>query len=457
MADKRSAWRALGVLLLVTLALLIALDRPLIRGDGVAYLAWVDTLVLDFDLTFDNQLARLAPVNTYQITWNETTQRWVNIFPFGAAVLQAPFYAVGHAFALRGWWDANPDYFHQMQGVWRPYSLWLMLGANVWGLATVALGWRISRLWLKPWPATLVTFALFVGTPLVYYASVSPLNSHNPGAFLTTLMVYGLVGPLGAWPGEKAARPATWLWLALGVCGGLMMLTRWQLALVAAPIWLLVLWPRRWRGPLLALGAAALTTLPLPLVWQTMFGRPFVVPYQAVTDAPFLTFPGHTWEVALLWLRHSPLLWLALAGLPFVWRRSRRWALAIAIAIGLQLWLNGGVLDWWAGETYGMRRMSELFPVYVVAVSALLAPTGAQGWERYRPAVAGALIAALILYTAFYLLLFINYTWTNPAQEFINDPAVMFAHWQQQEQPWQTTLAVWRAHLGPLAWSQPGP
>lgn len=454
-STRRAVWRWRRLLWAVLLPLLLLLDRPLIRGDGVAYLAWADSLIVDGDIQFDNQLQRLGPVNTYQLTWNETTQRWVNIFPFGAALVQAPFYALGHWFALHGWWDANPDYFHQMQGLWRPYSLWLMIGANALALMTVALAWGIGRRLTGAGEAALAALALFIGTPLIYYSTISPLNSHGPGAWLTTLFVVLLVRCTTAFGVTRP--PAWWQWAALGVCAGGMVLVRWQLGLVVACAWLCLLWPQRWRGPLLATGTAMLTIAPLLVVWRIMFGAWLVVPYQAVTDQPFLRFPNHMLDVLRLLLIHSPVLLAAVAGLPRLWRRHRRWGAFVLSAFVVQLFLNGSVLDWWAGETYGMRRMSELYPLYVLSACAALG-TLRQGAARawLRAAVRGMLWVSLP-YSLLYLAVFINYTWTNPAHLFIDDPWRMLAHVWQQAQPWQTTLAVWRAHLGPLAWRMPGP
>src|SRR5829696_2589049 len=141
----------LVLLLVVALLTLIRFDRPLVRGDGVAYLAWVDTFVRDGDIDLNNQFERFQPVNTYQITWGNTMQRWVIVFPFGAAFVLAPFYAVGNVFAQNGWLDANPTYFAQMQGVGLPYSLWLMIGTNLLTLVTLAISWHIGRRFVSGW------------------------------------------------------------------------------------------------------------------------------------------------------------------------------------------------------------------------------------------------------------------------------------------------------------------
>ena len=445
--SRRWLWLTLGIALLT----MLLLDRPLIRGDGVAYLAWVDSFVLDADIQFDNQLDRLRPVNTYQLQWNDTTQRLVNIFPFGVAIVQAPFYAIGHWFALNGWWNANPDYFHQMQGVWQPYSLWLMIGANAMGLATVALSWHIACRFTTPTNATLATLAIFFGTPLLYYLTVSPLNSHSPGAFAFTLFLYLLLKTQGTKEPNIEYRIPNTEYFLLGLTAALMVLSRWQLLLVAAPAWPIFFWQQRWKQPVIATLAAAIGCLALPISWNIMFGEPFVVPYDAVSgsNGAFLTLPRNAIEVLLQTLAHSPVILLALLGIVALWQIDRRIAIYATVVIALQLYVNGGVLDWWAGETYGMRRMSELFPLYVLLLAALS--------HRIPNTVYRILLFALTTYAIFYLIIFINYTWTNPDSVFINHVPIMWRHFWNQPHHWQITWEVWRTHVGPLAWGMPGP
>ena len=465
-ADRRWLLLTLGIALMV----MLLLDRPLVRGDGVAYLAWVDSFVLDADIQFDNQLERLRNVNTYQLQWNETTQRLVNIFPFGAAIIETPFYAIGHWFAVNGWWDANPDYFHAQQGVWRPYSLWLMIGANVMGLVVVGVSWQLARRFTSAPNATLVALATLLGTPLLYYLTVSPLNSHNAGAFAFALFLWLLLRIQDALIDHGAGKDAsstlhsplfTLHFLLLGLTAGLMVLSRWQLLLVAAPAWPIFFRPKTltWHAlkhPLIATLAAAIVCLPLPISWNIMFGEPFVIPYDAVNDSngTFLTLPRNAIQVLVQTIAHSPVIALALAGVVALWRPQRQLAVYAAVVIGLQLYLNGGVLDWWAGETYGMRRMSELFPLYALLIAALL-----QSVTRFRVTDYGLRITlfTVTLYALLYLLIFVNYTWTNTDAVFINHVPIMWEHFWSQPNRWAVTWEVWRTHLGPWAWAMPGP
>lgn len=450
-------WPLLALIVL-SLVTMLRFDRPLIRGDGIAYLAWVDTLVLDRDVNFDNQLERLQAVNTYQITWNEETRRFVNVFPFGVALLQAPFYAIGHLFKLNGWYNLNPDYFQQMQGLGLPYSLWLMLGANVMALLAIILAWLVGRHLADDWTAAIAAWAIFIGSPLFYYSTVSPLNSHNPGAFATAVFVYLLADCTGAF-GKDGRPPAPlYKWVLLGLSAGIMVLVRWQLLLVALPGLLLAAEQRQWRGLFAATVATAVTTLPLPLIWQRMFSRFIVVPYQAVEGEAFLNLPVGSWWVLVETPRNSPILYLSLIGLFFLWRINRRWTIFAAAVILLQVLINGAVLDWWGGETYGIRRMSELYPLYVLLACAALGDLRLQQGARRMWAIAArGVLALIVLYSFLYILSFFSFTWTNPEHVFIAGPETMIPYFLNQDNRWEIIASIFRTHLGPPAWPMPGP
>lgn len=466
----RARWSLAALLLAATLTLIV-LDRPLIRGDGVAYLAWTDTLVLDRDLDFNNQFERLRPVNTYQIQWNPTTERWVNIFPFGVAFFQAPFYAVGDALHRAGLLDINPDYFFQMQGVSYPYSLLLMIGANAAALAALALAWQVGRQFAPPGWAALLVYLLFVSTPLVFYSTVEPLNSHNPGALALGVFVLALVRTSasnslsaeseGVSRSETEVRsPHVGWWIALGVSAGLAVLVRWQLAAVVVPAWAILALRRQWRGALISAVAAAITLLPLPLVWNALFGAPFVVPYDQVTGGQFIKPENEWYKVLDLLLRTSPALLLTLPGFVALWRDGRReLALFAAAAIVGQLVINGAALDWNAGYSFGVRRMSELFPVY-----ALLACAGF-GWLLRLAAGRRAWMWALrlipiigIVFAWAYLLAFLAYIWMHPAS-WLGDtsPGGALPFLLEQLRHPDALLAMYAAHVGPASWAMPGP
>ncbi|MCU0511604.1 MAG: hypothetical protein MUE40_03445 [Anaerolineae bacterium] len=454
----------LTVLCLLMLALLLRFDRPLIRGDGVAYLAWADTLLIDHDIDLTNQVEKLRFVNDEsKVMYDVSQQKWVNVFPFGVAILQAPFYLTGHVFAQQGWLNVNPAYFEQHQGVGLPYSLWVMFGANLLALAAVIFAFGLAQRVTDAMTAALVAFVVFAGTPLFYYSTVSPFHSHNAGAFTLAafLLLLGRVSLDGTTP-----RPRCWI--LLGVLAGLTVLIRWQLLLVFVPAWLLLLYERRWRGALLAAAVAALVLLPLPLVWYGMYGQFLLVPFDAARDTTFIISPlvGMGNVVAHL-LHHSPVLWLCLPGVPALWRLNRRWTLLLVTMIALQVVINGAALDWWAGESYGMRRMSELYAVYVLLIAAGCGALIA--WLRRRvgglaPRLVRGLLLLCLVYIGLYVLAFFYWTWTHPSRLFHAEPEVMIAYFLDPAVSgrdavfrWQIMESLFQTHLGPPAWPQPGP
>lgn len=459
---------ALVVLVIASILIMILFDRPLIRGDNTAYLAWIDTFVRDRDIDLTNQFERFQPVNNYQIAWDAELERYVNIFPFGVAFLQGPFYAAGGALVRLGIADQNPDYFIQMQGVNQGYSLVMMFGANLMALAAIVLSWRLARHFTGSWTAALLAWGFFVGTPLIYYSTVSPVNSHNPGAFLVTCLLFLLMTRTPVFDRQYSpeVKETPWIvWVALGVCAGLMVLVRWQLLLVGGGMWGLLLWQRRWKGLLVTALVAAVVMLPLPLVWNEMFGKPFVVPYDETSNENFLRLPVNSHWVLWRMLFHSPVLFLSLIGIPFLWRLDRKLTVFCLVVIGSEILVNGATCRWCVGDAYGERRMCEQYSLYIVMAAALTSRWSAirdrqTAWRLILPRAA---LMGLTIYSVFFLLVFLVFSWTNPRitasgnRQFADEPDVMIEYFFDHPDPVDVIKTIFRTHLGPRAWDRPGP
>ncbi len=462
--NHRNPSRLTLIALMIALILvLILLDRPLIRGDSLAYLVWTDTLAGDFDINFNNQHDRFHTVNTYQIQWNVDTERWVNIFPFGIAYLQAPFYWTGKVFAEANLLDANPDYFQSMQGVPQAISVWMMIGANLMAIGACVLAYRIGRRLCDSGLSALIAFAVFIGTPLVYYSTISPVNSHNAGAFTIAVFLYLLVRCTGALSDNPIGVKHPAWWIVLGIFGGLSILVRWQLAVAIMPAWVLLAYHRQWRGLAFATVSAGLTLLPLLLIWQAMFGVPILVPFDAVSEGGFMqTGDNYALNVLEMLMSHSPIVLVSLIGLMFLWRKDRAWSLTLGAMIALQLIVNGAALDWNAGETYGMRRMSELYAVYVLLTCVTVAHLNEWLRSNHPKFVRWGRIAiiagfgAIIVYSVAYIGVFIVYSWHHPAWQFDNTPGAMFSYFSNLPHRWQVLWEVYQSHVGILAWNLPG-
>ena len=462
---------ALWAVIALTLLVLIVFDRPLAVGDGLAYLIWLDSIALEGDLDLSNQAQKFGAVNTYHIYQNPQTGRWASAFPLGIALLLTPFYWLGTALDALPAFRVNDAHFLAIQGVPFAYSLCAMIGVNVYALLTVGLGYRTARNALRAWglsdeqrahswAAAGVTLVVFAGTPLLFYATVDPINSHIAGAFAATLFVALWLRARSLPQATRVREALPWLWA--GLAAGLAAVSRWQVALIALPAGVELLVRRRPRQvrvrEVLALGIGfGLLAWIIPYSWQQMYGKLALLP-SAEGDANIgLILPIHTLRVLFSPISGlfpwSPVAALALFGLWPLARRDGPLALGLAVAFVLQALVNGSLTDWWAGVGFGMRRMAELFPVYVLGLTALL---GAASRRRGASALAWALAAACAVYGLALVVARFNFTWTNPWGLARDTPLKELTYSFSQERR-RLIWPVIRDHVGPWAWTKPGP
>jgi len=446
---------ALFVVVAITLVALLFFDRPLAVGDGLAYLIWLDSIALDGDLDLSNQAVKFAKVNTYHIYFNERTGRWASAFPMGIALLLTPFYWVGAALDTLPAFRVNDAHFIAIQGVPFAYSLCAMIGVNVYALITVILAYKIARRYARPWAAAGATMAAYLGTPLLFYTTVDPMNSHIAGGFSITLFIY-------LWLRVRhKPRARTWRsalgWLSVGLAAGLTALCRWQVSLVALPVGADLLLRRRWREVLaLGLGFGLLAWL-IPYTWWRMYGMLALVPATQGDKTAVLIGPVNTLKVLFSPISGlfpwSPITALALVGLWPLARRDWPLALSVIVMFVLQALVCGMVKNWWAGIGFGMRRLAELYPVYVLLLATL---ANAASGRRWLATLVSALIVLLVAYGLALVLARFNFTWTNPWGLARDTPFKELSYSFSREQR-HLLWPVIKDHVGPWAWKKPGP
>jgi len=354
---RRLAGLVLGGICLVA-ALAVAF-RPVVQGDGVGYFSYLHAVVVrhSLDLRPEYAAASRAGVNSNPADLEAPTGtgRAANFFPIGPALLAAPAYL--SALALGG---AHQDaYAPAPVGAFALTSLLL-------GLLALLLCWRLTG-------SAVAVAATALCTPLVFYLVLEPSYSHTFSAFAVAAFVWTW------WRGREERSPAGWL--ALGALAGLMAITRWQDAPLAA-IALLTPAPAGARARmLLAIPGALAALAPQLVVDQVIFGTwwPQRPPGQGLDP-----LAGHQLEVLLsswhgLFVWH-PLTAAATAGALLV--RDRRLRFACVFAFLTQTLIDGAAPDWWGGAAFGARRFLDLVPFWAIGLAALA--------ERLPAAVAWA-------------------------------------------------------------------
>jgi hypothetical protein len=82
----------------------------------------------------------------------------------------------------------------------------------------------------------------------------------------------------------------------------------------------------------------------------------------------------------------TPLVLLAIAGIPLLFRRDRLLTIALLAGVAGQVLANSGSGDWWGGPGFGARRFENCLLAFAMGLAALLV------WIRSRPMAAPAII-----------------------------------------------------------------
>jgi hypothetical protein len=152
----------------------------------------------------------------------------------------------------------------------------------------------------------------------------------------------------------------------------------------------------RWvLGGAVVLAVALVVFVPQLAYWRAVYGQWFGLPQGAK-----YTRLGSPMILELLysprngWLSSHPVAYLGVIGLACLPRRARVVAIGFALAIGVQVYLNSTILDWWAMNSFGQRRMCSMTLPLVVGLAALV---WRAGQIRRIPRWAGHALAIAVL------------------------------------------------------------
>ena len=392
MTRKHALWLGLGLILL---GLCFRAD---VGGDGVGYYSYLPSIVAhrSFDLgpVFDRFIASNTPVARQYLEITLPNGLTADYKPVGAALLALPFYLVTHLVFLL----VVPG--HQDPDLGAEYQLAFTAASLFYAVFSIALLFRFLRAVFGSRAARLATAGVVLATPLVAYVLFGASYSHTFSVFTITAFAVLLY--------ETRHGRSPWQWFAAGLLGGLASITHVQEALflmlpAAEAIWQLRhrSWsPRLLPGyALLSLGVALPVAVQL-VVDQVIFNR------WLPQSAPNITFDFlHPHLLDLLvsthhgWLSWSPLVALSFLGLPAVVRRLE-WLGAGLLAVGLgEFWINASLSDWWGGNGFGARRLTD----QSLLVGLGLAATFAWLLQRRIARVATVLVGAGVVWTALLL------------------------------------------------------
>lgn len=414
---RRLGEQSSRILLLVFLLGLFLAFTPGLDADGVQYYAYLRSLAFDGDLHFANEFSpEMAALFPHVPSGLSRREAWTetgyvkNFASVGPAIVWAPFFAIGHLLALGGRALGLP---WTTDGYSEPYIVLIGFASALSTLATLLLGYDLVRRLYGQATGLLATLATFLGTSLFYYAFYKPDFAHALASCGVMLFLYLWVRHWG-----KRTSPQ---WFYLGLAAGFMSTLYWIDALFALLPAGEILWEAgqilrepvaaRIRGmgrlagnALLFGGGALLAFSPQMVVWKIIFGRFITQPQEG-----FATPAGFAPLALLLSPLHGLLPWTPLAvlgmvGLFFLAWEKRPWGIWVLLGLALYFCYNATLESWHGGGTFGLRRLTNAFPFFLLGVAALLA------WLRRRRAESAVVVALVPTFWAGMVLLrFLTY------------------------------------------------
>ena len=354
-----------------------------IGGDGIGYYSYLRSIVMDGDLRFGNEFEKLNGAKFgFLLPANRTAMGyWSNPFSIGPAILWSPFFLL--AFAIS--WLANSLGAHLPLDGYSPlFVLFTAAGTKIYGFLGLWFIYRGLRLFYKRSISFLSTVLILIATPVAFYLPFEPFMSHMHSLFSISAMVYYLLSNLG-----RRIR-TTRVWIILGGLTGLIGLSRWQdLTFAFIPLTFLFLNQSALVNDKVAglkksaylagiyLLSLFAVVLPQLLVFKILYGFWVGVPQ----GNGFVTLtPTHLWDILFspfhgLFQWH-PILFISLIGLIWGSMKRQRLMAALLIAFLIQWFFNASLPQWWAGDSFGMRRLINCTLPFAFGLAFLIGMPG---------------------------------------------------------------------------------
>ena len=370
--------RRILVVALLALITLPAVTPRIYASDEVEYFAFLRSLTVDRDLSFENEYQYFADVGAGGPGFRETflgerythAGRRLNFATIGPALLWAPFYLTGHLVAVfLG--EATDGYS------W-PYVAAVSVGSAIYGWLAILLAASMAQRWFGRGLGA--ALAVLAGSPLLFYMYVAPPYSHACATFAVTFCLWTWLQVRDTWSLRGV--------LCLGLTVGLMATMRDQAGLFAiGPAldflrWSVAQRDRRRAAGLIIAGTAATVLAYAPQLFASRAVNGYFGPDESIGNKMSWSSPhalGVLVDPEHGWLWWTPLALISLVGLGAVASghiRTRledgRWVgLCMMVIVALQIYINGAVESWTVAGSFGQRRFVELTPLLVIGLAAV--------------------------------------------------------------------------------------
>lgn len=398
----------LTVLICCTALLALRISSPpqkALTWDVFGYYLYLPAAFIHHDLPLEHRawldevMVRYEPSATlYQLVDGPNGKRVIK-YSAGMAVLYAPFFFIAHLSA--------PLLGYAADGFSPPYQYIIVFGCLLYALLGLfVLRKVLLHFFSDGWTALLVALTVLGTNYLQLTAWDGTLLTHTPLFLLYGLLLWATI----AWHRRPRIRTA----VLLGAIAGLITLVRPSegVCLLIPLLWLptgLDKWKRKWQLLKKHYGGVALATLvfiatvsPQLFYWHAVTGDWIFYSYVNPGEG-FDFFPPHIKDFLFSfrkgWLLYTPLMVLALIGIPMLWRKRREAFRAVLLFLIADLWVISAWSCWWyAGGSFSSRSLVPAYVVLAVPLGVCLQAIYSRKTWRWP---AGIIIGLLVLLNLF--------------------------------------------------------
>ena len=347
---------------------------PPIRSDGFSYYVYLPSWFLYGDSSL-GAVARDCCGGEFDpftaiIRW-PATNRWVNAHPMGVAIMQAPFFLIGHG--LTRWSNLSPDgftfYYQHAAGL--AGTFWTVIGLAILG--------KVLRRRFSEGVTAVTLVALLFGTNLYHYATYDSSYSHA----YSFVLLAAFVSLTDRWYRDLESHGRMQTAILLGVVAGLIVLTRHTNAmfLLLLPLYRvsgtaslranLARLSTEWRDLAIMAIVGFVVLVPQLATYYEATGRLFVSSYG---DLGFTFATPHLWGVLFsvqkglfFW---SPLLVTAIIGFVVGDKAKLPFLAGTIVVLVLDTYLIASWWDWQFGGSFGHRGFVDVLPLLAFGLAA---------------------------------------------------------------------------------------
>jgi hypothetical protein len=407
---RRAGYSILVAFAILLLAVFVGLDAMAPGGRRLAKIEGFDTvnyfgishsLLFDHDFNLTNEFTHIAPMSRLWSAVQPNTGLPGSVWGYGYSVLEMPFLAVG---TLLDVVQGSPADGYSPSAIY-VYCLGNVVMTGLGLLALFALLCRVgTERGISEERVTgyslLVTFAVFFGTNVGYYAF--PQLAHAATFLFASLF-------LAYWWKMRTSNKAR-VWLLLGLIGGFLSICRWQdIIFLGGPGLFDLLSGAPWKNPwpwlrsrLFYIAGAGICWIPQVIEWKVIYGKYLTMPQ----GAGFIVFPpAFILEVLFSsrngWFLWTPFALIGVLGLLYGALRFTREFIPWIVVLALEVIVIGSMPTWHGYDSFSSRYLLTNSPLVGLGLFTLLC--------SLSPLLRRTLVAAVAACCIFTMLFAVQY------------------------------------------------